>query len=139
MQTNGTLINDTWCECFRRNGIVVGVSVDGPAAINDAHRRFRNGNASNHLTMAGLDTLRRHDIACHVIAVVTAAAMEQPEAMYRFFRDHGITSVGFNVEEQEGVHTSSSMQGSAQEERYRQFLSRFWELSEADGHPLMLR
>jgi len=139
VQTNGTLINDTWCECFRRNGIVVGVSVDGPAAIHDAHRRFRNGNASHHLTMAGLDTLRRHDIACHVIAVVTAAAMEQPEAMYRFFRDHGITSVGFNVEEQEGVHTSSSMQGSAQEERYRQFLSRFWELSEADGHPLMLR
>ena len=139
VQTNGTLINDAWCECFRRNGIVVGVSVDGPAAIHDAHRRFRNGNASHHLTMGGIEALRRHGIPCHVIAVVTAAAMEQPEAMYRFFRDSGITSVGFNVEEQEGVHTSSSMQGHEQEERYRQFLTRFWQLSEADGHPLMLR
>jgi len=125
VQTNGTLINDAWCQCFQRNGIVVGVSVDGPAEIHDSHRRFRNGNASHHLTMRGIDALKRHGIPCHVIAVVTAAAMEQPEAMYRFFRDNSITSVGFNVEEQE--------------ERYRQFLTRFWQLSEADGHPLMLR
>nr|MBW0174861.1 GRRM system radical SAM/SPASM domain protein [Vulcanococcus sp.] len=139
VQTNGTLINDAWCDCFQRNGIVVGVSVDGPAAIHDAHRRFRNGNPSHHLTMRGIEALKRNGIPCHVIAVVTAAAMEQPEAMYRFFRDNGITSVGFNVEEQEGVHTSSSMQGREQEERYRQFLTRFWQLSEVDGHPLVLR
>ena len=139
VQTNGTLINDAWCDCFRRNRIVVGVSIDGPAEIHDAHRRFRNGNASHHLCMRGIEALRRHGIPCHVIAVVTAAAMEQPEAMYRFFRDNGISSVGFNVEEQEGVHTSSSMQGQQQEERYRHFLQRFWQLSEADGHPLVLR
>ena len=139
VQTNATLINDAWCECFKRNGIVVGVSIDGPAAIHDTHRRFRNGNPSHALSLRGLETLRRHNIPSHVIAVVTAEAMDQPEAMYRFFRDTGITSLGFNVEEQEGVHTSSSMQGQLQEERYRRFLSRFWELSEADGHPLALR
>jgi uncharacterized protein len=139
VQTNGTLINDSWCECFRRNRIVVGVSVDGPEAIHDAHRRFRNGNPSHALTMRGIAALKRHNIPCHVIAVVTAAAMERPEAMYRFFRDNDLRAVGFNVEEQEGVHTSSSMQGQEQEERYRRFLSRFWELSEADGHPLILR
>ena len=139
VQTNATLINDTWCECFKRNGIVVGVSIDGPAAIHDTHRRFRNGNPSHALSLRGLETLRRHNIPSQGIAVVTAEAMDQPEAMYRFFRDTGITSLGFNVEEQEGVHTSSSMQGQLQEERYRRFLSRFWELSEADGHPLALR
>ena len=30
VQTNATLINDDWCDCFERNDIVVGVSVDGP-------------------------------------------------------------------------------------------------------------
>ena len=139
IQTNGTLINDAWCDCFRRNRIVVGVSVDGPADIHDAHRRFRNGNGSHHLTMRGIEALRRHGVPFHVIAVVTAAAMEQPEAMYRFFRDNGIAAVGFNVEEQEGVHTSSSMQGREREQQYRRFLEQFWQLSEADGHPLRLR
>ena len=28
VQTNATLINDDWCDCFERNEIVVGVSVD---------------------------------------------------------------------------------------------------------------
>ena len=139
IQTNGTLINDRWCECFRRNRIVVGVSVDGPEAIHDAHRRFRNGRGSHALVQQGIQTLRRHAIPFHVIAVVTAAAMEQPEAMYHFFRDNGIQSVGFNVEEQEGVHTSSSMQGREREQQYRQFLGRFWQLSAADGHPVQLR
>jgi uncharacterized protein len=139
IQTNGTLINDAWCACFRRNRILVGVSLDGPEAIHDAHRRFRNGNGSHALAMGGIEALRRHGVPFHVIAVVTATAMEQPEAMYRFFRDNGISAVGFNVEEQEGVHTSSSMQGREREGQYRAFLEQFWRLSEADGHPLRLR
>ena len=65
--------------------------------------------------------------------------MEQPERMYRFFRDNGINDVGFNVEEQEGIHTGSSMQGAAMEAKYRDFLRTFWRLSEEDGYPVVLR
>ena len=106
MQTNATLINDAWCDCFRRNRIVVGISVDGPEDIHDSHQR---------------------------ISEVTADAMEQPERMYRFFRDNGISEAGFNVEEQVGINTSSSMQGSGMEEKYRDFLRAFWRLSEQDS------
>ena len=139
VQTNATLINDAWCECFRRNRIVVGISVDGPEDIHDAHRRFRNGRGSHAMAMKGIEALHRNDVPFHCISVVTADAMEQPERMYRFFRDNGISEVGFNVEEQEGIHTTSSMQGSAMEEKYRDFLRAFWRLSEQDGHPVVLR
>ncbi len=139
VQTNATLINEEWCECFLRNQIVVGVSIDGPEKIHNSHRKFRNGRGSHALSMRGIENLNRHEIPFHVIAVVTAAAMEDPEGMYRFFRDNGIYSVGFNVEEQEGVNTSSSMQGVEKEEQYRQFLRVFWDLSEQDGFPVVLR
>jgi uncharacterized protein len=139
VQTNATLINDDWCDCFRRNRIVVGISVDGPEDIHDAHRRFRNGRGSHALAMKGIEALHRNDVPFHCIAVVTAAAMEQPERMYRFFRDNGIGEVGFNVEEQEGINTTSSMQGREREEQYRQFLRAFWRLSEQDGFPVVLR
>ena len=46
---DATLINDAWCDCFQRNRIVVGISVDGPEDIHDAHRRFRNGRGSHTL------------------------------------------------------------------------------------------
>ena len=139
VQTNATLINDAWCDCFKRNRIVVGISVDGPEDIHDAHRRFRNGRGSHALAMKGIETLLRNDIPFHCISVVTADAMEQPERMYRFFRDNGVTDVGFNVEEQEGINTSSSMQGKEMESRYRDFLRAFWRLSEQDGYPVILR
>ncbi len=139
VQTNATLINDHWCDCFRRNRIVVGISLDGPEEIHDAHRRFRNGRGSHALAMKGIEALQRNDVPFHCISVVTAAAMEQPERMYRFFRDHGIVEVGFNVEEQEGINTTSSMQGKEREEQYRQFLRTFWQLSEQDGFPVVLR
>ena len=139
VQSNATLINDAWCDCFQRNRIVVGISVDGPEHIHDAHRRFRNGRGSHALAMKGIESLHRNDVPFHCISVVTADAMEQPEAMYRFFRDNGIREVGFNVEEQEGIHTSSSMQGSEMEAKYRTFLHAFWSLSEQDGYPVILR
>ena len=139
IQTNGTTLNREWCDCIRRNRLVVGVSIDGPADIHDAHRRFRNGRGSHARTLAGIRLLQKEGIPFHTISVITAAAMEQPERMYRFFRDAGITAVGFNVEEQEGCHAESSMQGLRREAQYRAFLQRFWQLSEADGHPLALR
>ena len=139
VQSNATLINDDWCDCFQRNRIVVGISVDGPEHIHDAHRRFRNGRGSHALAMKGIESLHKNDVPFHCISVVTADAMEQPEAMYRFFRDNGIREVGFNVEEQEGIHTSSSMQGSEMEAKYRNFLHAFWSLSEQDGYPVILR
>lgn len=139
VQTNATLINDAWCDCFHPNRIVVGISVDGPEEIHDAHRRFRNGRGSHALAMKGIEALHRNNVPFHCISVLTADAMEQPELMYRFFRDHGINDVGFNVEEQEGIHTSSSMQGSAMEAKYRDFLRAFWHLSEQDGYPVVLR
>ncbi|MGB1417148.1 MAG: cyclophane-forming radical SAM/SPASM peptide maturase GrrM/OscB [Synechococcus sp.] len=139
VQTNATLINDSWCDCFRRNRIVVGISVDGPEEIHDAHRRFRNGRGSHALAMKGIDALHRNEVPFHCISVLTAEAMEQPERMYRFYRDNGIREVGFNVEEQEGINTSSSMQGLEMETKYRDFLRVFWRLSEQDGYPVVLR
>ena len=52
--------------------------------------------------MRGIEALQRNRVPFHCISVITADAMEQPERMYRFFRDHGINDVGFNVEEKEG-------------------------------------
>ena len=139
VQTNATLINGDWCDCFQRNGMVVGVSIDGPQDIHDSHRVFRNGRGSHDRTLRGIRTLRDHGIDFHAIAVLTADALEQPERMYCFFRDEGIHQIGFNVEEQEGMNTSSSMQGVVKEQRYREFLSRFWACNERDGFPLQVR
>ncbi|MFQ4144017.1 cyclophane-forming radical SAM/SPASM peptide maturase GrrM/OscB [Chlorogloeopsis sp. ULAP02] len=134
VQTNGTLINQAWCDCFKRHDIHVGVSIDGPAFIHDAHRQTRKGLGSHAATMRGISLLQKNQIPFSVIAVITQDSLDYPDEIFNFFMDNGITDVGFNMEETEGVHQSSSLDQDGVEERYGVFINRFWELiTQANG------
>lgn len=44
LQTNGTLVDEAWCDLFAANNFLVGLSLDGPGDIHDAFRLTRGGN-----------------------------------------------------------------------------------------------
>ncbi len=110
-QTNGMLINDEWCIFFQKWCVNVGVSVDGPESIHDAHRKDRTGKGTHAKVMDGIRTLQRNRVPFHAIAVVTAESLLNPEAVIDFFLETGIDRVGFNIEELEGANKSSSVAG----------------------------
>ena len=39
IQTNGTRLDDAWCEYFKEHKFLVGLSVDGPRALHDTLSR----------------------------------------------------------------------------------------------------
>lgn len=129
IQTNGTLITQAWCDLFKTYGVEVGVSIDGPAFIHDAHRKTRNNQGSHASTMRGIATLQKNEIPFTVIAVITAESLDYPDEIFNFFREQGINNVGFNMEEIEGSHQSSSLAQADVLDRYRQFMRRFWQLT----------
>jgi uncharacterized protein len=112
IQTNGTLIDDRWCQLIREHDINLGVSIDGPAFIHDAHRKDRRGAGTHARAMKGVEALQAHDIPFHVIAVVSARSLAHPDDIFDFFVDSDIRSVGFNIEELEGVNTSSTLKSA---------------------------
>ena len=136
VQTNATLINDQWAECFKRNRIVVG-ECGGPR-LSTMFIVVSVVAVGRMPTPCGIRTPSPW-IPFHAIAVLTEEALGQPEVMYAFLRDEGIHQIGFNVEEQEGVNARSSMQGLQREMQYRAFLRRFWECNQRDGFPIQLR
>ena len=55
IQTNGLLVDDEWCAIFRDNNFLVGVSIDGPESIHDAHRVDAGGNPTFARVMKGIE------------------------------------------------------------------------------------
>lgn len=129
IQTNGTLIDDAWCDLFRKWQVGVGVSVDGPRRFNDLNRLNRKGRSTFDRTMAGIRLLRERQVPFHVISVLTAASLEAPEEMLDFYTSEGIVDVCFNVEESEGSHVSELFVSREPHARFREFLGRFWQLA----------
>lgn len=127
VQTNGILINQTWCDLFKQHEVHVGISLDGPAFLHDAHRKTRKGLGTHAATMRGIAHLQKNNIDYSVIAVLTKDSLDYPDEIFHFFVDNGIMDVGFNMEETEGVNPSSSLDVGV-ENRYRAFIQRFWEL-----------
>jgi uncharacterized protein len=138
-QTNGTLITQAWCDFFKQHPVHVGVSIDGPAFLHDAHRKNRRGGATHELTMRGIGYLQKNDIPYSTISVITEDSLDYPDEMFNFFLDNGIMDVAFNMEETEGVNESSSLKGKEIEARYRRFMQRFWELTAQSKKPLQVR
>ena len=130
-QTNGTLIDDAWCDFFAEERVNLGVSVDGPQPFHDLNRVTRSGRGTFERTIAGIRRLRRHGVPFHVISVLSAESLAAPQEMFDFYVAEGIERVCFNVEESEGDHVSRSFGEAGIDGAYYRFLREFWRLAAA--------
>ena len=59
LQTNGTLLDETWCRFLREQGFLVGLSIDGPRNLHDAYRVTKGGQPTFDKVFAAAKLLRR--------------------------------------------------------------------------------
>lgn len=87
IQTNGTLLTDEWCEFFKENNFLVGVSIDGPQEFHDEYRRTRSGKPSFQKVMNGIRLLNKHGVEWNALAVINDFNADYPLDFYHFFKD----------------------------------------------------
>ena len=87
IQTNGTMLTDEWCEFFRENNFLVGVSIDGPQEYHDEYRRTGTGRPTFRQVMKGINLLNKHGVEWNAMAVVNDYNAEDPLGFYHFFKD----------------------------------------------------
>jgi uncharacterized protein len=93
LQTNGTLLDDTWVLALRELGIEVGVSLDGDAERHDRVRFDHFGRGSHSSTVIGIDRLLQAGISPSIIAVVDPLA--NGAETYQYLRSLGIKRMDF--------------------------------------------
>jgi uncharacterized protein len=91
LQTNGTLLNDEWCEFFKENNFLVGISIDGPRRLHDVYRRDKQGQPTFDRVMRGLRLLQKHGVEYNILVTVNRVNADHPLEVYRFLRDEAGT------------------------------------------------
>lgn len=86
LQTNGTLVDERWCDLFRTNNFLIGISLDGPRDIHDAFRRDRRGEGTFDRVMEAVEMMRRSGVEYNILATVNARSAARGAEVYRFLR-----------------------------------------------------
>jgi uncharacterized protein len=89
IQTNGTLLDDGWCEFLAQNRFLVGLSIDGPAELHDLYRVDKRRQPTFGQVMRGLELLKKHKVEFNTLTVVNRANSQQPLEVYRFLKSIG--------------------------------------------------
>ena len=87
LQTNGILLNDEWCKFFNENDFLIGISIDGPRELHDAHRVDKRGGPTFDRVMKGLRLLQKHRVEYNVLVTINHVNANHPLDVYRFLRD----------------------------------------------------
>jgi uncharacterized protein len=87
IQTNGTLLDEEWCDFFRENHFLVGLSLDGPREMHDAYRHDARGGPTFDSVVGAARLLAARGVDFNILCTVNAANAPHPREVYTFFRD----------------------------------------------------
>lgn len=116
IQTNATMLTDEWCEFFRENNFLVGVSIDGPQEFHDEYRRTATGKPTFHKVMQGIRLLNKHNVDWNALAVVNDFNADYPLEFYNFFKEIGCHYIQFTpiverrIERNDGLSLAPGME-----------------------------
>ncbi|MBL8993257.1 MAG: anaerobic sulfatase maturase [Spirochaetia bacterium] len=88
-QTNGTLVDDAWCEFFKKKDFLIGLSMDGPKAVHNRYRVTKGGGDTWDKVMNALSLLKKHAVEFNTLTVVNRELSKAPLEIYRFLKEHG--------------------------------------------------
>lgn len=127
LQTNGILLDKDWCQLFREYNWLIGISIDGPEAVNDRYRFNRAGHGTWKKVMQGIEVMQREKVDFNILCVVSQANVHQPRDTYRFFRQLGIEYMQF-IPLAEFHPDGSPMPFTISAEEYGRFLCEIFDL-----------
>ena len=95
LQTNGTLLDDEWCEFLAEHKFLVGISLDGPPQWHDHYRKDRQGGTTFHRAWRGVELLRKHGVEYNVLVTLNSVNAPHAGDIYRYFVHRGIRYLQF--------------------------------------------
>jgi len=95
LQTNGTLLDEEWCEFLARENFLIGLSIDGPPPVHDRYRIHADGRGSYAEVDRAIRLMKRFGVEFNSLTCVTRESAYEGAKIYRFLRDRGVRFMQF--------------------------------------------
>lgn len=96
VQTNGTVLGEPALAFVKRHGVELGISLDGPGALN-ALRVDHRGRPALDRIVRGVEAVRRAGLPVDALTVVSAVNVERLPEIVLAFQERGFRSVKFST------------------------------------------
>ncbi len=89
IQTNGTTIDEEWCEFLAKENFYIGLSLDGPKELHDHYRVTKGQKPTHKQVVQAFQMLRRHKVHVDLLCVVHDVNVKHPTQVYRYLKEIG--------------------------------------------------
>ncbi len=127
IQTNGVLLDETWCRFLQENKFLVGVSIDGPMTLHDHYRKDRGGHGSFDRVVQAIQCCKDHHVPFNTLTLVNAVTSPRPEEVLDFLVDLGSTFMQFIPCVETDPATGRIAEYSVSAAAYGEFLCRLFD------------
>lgn len=88
-QSNGILIDEKWCEFFKENKFLIGLSIDGPEELHNRYRLNKGGKPTFSNVIKGMELLKKYQVDFNTLTVVQNDNGDYPVDVYQFLKENG--------------------------------------------------
>ena len=89
IQTNGTTIDNEWCEFLAKENFYIGLSLDGPKELHDHYRVTKGQKPTHKQVVQAFQMLQRAKVHVDLLCVVHDVNVKHPTQVYRYFKEIG--------------------------------------------------
>jgi uncharacterized protein len=94
-QTNGLLLDESWCDFFRENNFLLGLSIDACSRFHDHNRLSVSGEGTYEACMKAKELLEQKQVEYNILCVLTNELAKEPEKVWRFILNEKIRFIQF--------------------------------------------
>jgi len=101
-QTNGLILSsvsgtspDEWCNFFRENDFLIGLSLDGDTALHNLNRLDANGKGTHSRVLSAKKMLDKHRISYNILCVLTSESARRAKRIWDVIINENIRHVQF--------------------------------------------
>jgi len=94
-QTNGLLLDESWCELFRENDFLIGLSIDGSKRFHNYNRLSSDGGGTYDTCMEKKDLMEKNHVEYNILCVLTNDIANEPDKVWNFIINENIRYIQF--------------------------------------------